>query len=35
MTDNECRIWKASTLKRHAHSADYKQSVVAKAMTMV
>ena len=29
----ECRNWKASTLKRHAHSADHKQSVVAKAMT--
>jgi len=32
MTGNECRNWKASTLKRHAHSADHKQSVVAKAM---
>ena len=30
---NECRNWKASTLKRHAHSADHKQSVVAKVMT--
>ena len=33
MTGNECRNRKASTLKRHAHSADHKQSVVAKAMT--
>ena len=24
MTGNECRNWKASTLKRHAHSADHK-----------
>ena len=31
MTGNECRRWKASTLKRH--SADHKQSVVAKVMT--
>ena len=30
---NECRNWKASTLKRLAHSADQKQSVVAKVMT--
>ena len=30
---NECRNWKASTLNRHAHFADHKQSVVAKAMT--
>ena len=29
----ECRNWKASTLKRPAHSADHKQSVVAKVMT--
>jgi len=28
MTGNECRNWKASTLKRHAHSADHKQSVL-------
>ena len=33
MTGNECRNWKASMLKRHTHSADHKQSVVAKAMT--
>ena len=33
MTGNESRNWKASTLKRHAHSADHKQSVVAKDMT--
>ena len=33
MTGNECRNWKASTLKGHAHSADDKQSVVAKAVT--
>ena len=33
MTGNECSNWKASTLKRRAHSADHKQSVVAKAMT--
>ena len=33
MTGNECRNWKASALKRHVHSADYKQSVVAEAMT--
>ena len=32
MTGNECRNWKASTLKRRTHSADHKQSVVAKAM---
>ena len=33
MTGNKSRNWKASTLKRHAHSADHKQSDVAKAMT--
>ena len=34
MTGNICRNWKARTLKRHAHSADHKQSVVAKAMPL-
>jgi len=33
MTDNESRNWKASTLNRHAQSADHKQPVVAKAKT--
>ena len=28
MNVNECRNWKASTLKTHAHSADNKQSVI-------
>jgi len=32
VTGNECRNWKANTLKRHAHSADHKQSVVARGL---
>jgi len=35
MTGNECRNWKANTLKRHAHSADHKQSVVARGYDLV
>jgi len=35
MTGNECRNWKASTLKRHAHSADHKQFVVARGYVLV
>jgi len=33
MTGNECRNWKASTLKRHTHSADNKQSVITESKT--
>jgi len=33
MTGSECSNWKASALKKRAHSADHKQSVVAKATT--
>ena len=31
MTGNECRNWKASMLKTHAHSADNKQSAITEA----
>ena len=33
MTGNECRNWKASMLKTHAHSADNKRSVLTEAET--
>ena len=34
MTSNECKNWKAGTLKRHVHSADHKWAVVAKVLTL-
>ena len=33
MTGNECRNWKTSMFKTHAHSADNEQSVITEAKT--